>query len=132
MNFTRVCNLDTKAAAAELARTAPLWDAFTARQSFPGSPHADTKCIPLRGASSFLDSYKPKAKRTRTHYAMMLPRTLALVNTALAGLPVVEVGNVLAVNLQGGGFITPHIDTGEYPDYFERFHIAVTSPEGNW
>ena len=134
MNFDFVARgLDIRAAAAELANTdAPLWDAFKTRQTFPGSPHVDTKCIPLRGASSFLDSYKPKAKRRRTPFSMMLPATTALVNTVLNGLPVKTVGNVLAVALMPGGFIREHRDLGEYPEHFDRFHIVLTSPQGNW
>jgi len=116
----------------ELAINAPLWDAFTVRQNFPGSPHRNTKTIPMRGASSFLSSYKPHAKRKRTAFAAMLPHTEALVNSVLARMNVATVGNVLCVALEPGGEVLPHADTGAYPEHFERFHIVVTSPEGNW
>lgn len=129
--FDVVGNVDTRAAARELAH-APHWDAFTSRQRFPGSPHDETKCIPLRGASAFLESYTPSAKRKATPFSAYLPHTVALVNKVLDGLPVLTVGNVLAVALMPGGTVKPHIDEGAYPTHFERFHIAVTSPDGNW
>lgn len=133
MNFDFVAKLDVSKAAKELAiNSAPYWDAFTTRQAFTGSPHVDTKCIPIRGALSFLDSYKPTAKRSITPYGRWFPHTRALVNEALKGLPVTSVGNVLAVALKPGGFIQPHIDEGDYPTHFERFHIVVTSPPENW
>lgn len=131
MNFDRVGKIDTSLAAAELDRH-PLWQQFTVRQNFPGSAHIATQCIPLRGAATFLKSYEPRAKRWRTPASHFLPHTTALVNRVLAGLPVTSVGNVLAVSLRPGGEVLPHIDEGAYPDHFERFHIAVTSPQGNW
>lgn len=133
MNFDFIAKVDTTKAAKELAiKSAPFWDAFTTRQAFAGSPHVDTKCIPLRGSSSFVNSYKPHAKRKATEYAAHLPHTRALVNHVLKRMNVRTVGNVLAVALKPGGYILPHIDEGDYPDHFERFHIVVTSPEGNW
>lgn len=132
MKFNTLANVDTSAAARELVMTAPQWDAFVSRQAFAGSPHVDTKCIPLRGASSFLDSYNPHAKRRATGFARQLPATAALVNSVLARMNVRTVGNVLAVALAPGGFVRPHIDEGAYPKHFERFHIAVTAPEGCW
>lgn len=132
MKFNTFANVDVSAAARELVMAAPQWDAFKSRQTFPGSPHVDTKCIPLRGSSSFLDSYKPFVKRRRTVYAMQLPRTTALVNGVLSGLNAASVGNVLAVALRPGGFILPHIDEGDYPNHFDRFHIVVTAPPGVW
>ena len=131
MNFEKIGSLDTSMAASELIGS-PLWDAFTLRQDFVGSPHRDTKCIPLRGAKEFIESYKPRVKRSRTAYSHYLPHTMALINRALSGMPVKTVGNVLAVALQPGGWVRPHIDEGAYPEHFERFHIAVTSPFFNW
>lgn len=131
MNFDRVGKIGTSLAAAELDRH-PLWAQFTARQNFPGSPHLATQCIPMRGAKTFLSSYEPAAKRYRTPASHFLPHTTALINRVLDGLPVATVGNVLAVSLKPGGEVLPHIDEGPYPEHFERFHIAVTSPKGNW
>jgi len=134
MNFDFVARgLNVEAAASELADiSAPLWDAFTTRQTYPGSAHVDTKCIPLRGAFPLADSFKLKSSRQRLAYGDDLPHTLALVNRVLDGLPVKEVGNVLAVALLPGGFITEHSDQGEYAEHFERFHIVLTSKPGNW
>jgi hypothetical protein len=132
-HFEYIANIEIPAKVIdELTINAPLWDAFTVRQTFPGSPHRNTKTIPLRGASSFLRSYMPKAKRKRTPYAAQLPHTEALVNSVLARMNVATVGNVLIVALAPGAEVLPHVDEGAYPDHFERFHIVLTSPPGNW
>lgn len=133
-HFDFLTTVDVSAAAKELAITSPRWDAMVMRQSFPGSAHVNTKCIPLRGASSFLASYEvhPKGGRRRTPAAMQLPRTCALVNEVTSGLNISELGNVLAVAFAPGGYIRPHIDEGVYADYFDRFHITITAPKGHW
>lgn len=116
----------------ELAITNPLWNAYKARQNFPGSPHKQTRCIPLRGSSSFLKSYDPKAQRKATQFSYLVPETVKLVNSVLAKINVATVGNVLAVALAPEANVSPHIDEGSYPEHFERFHIVVTSPENNF
>lgn len=133
MNFDFITTLDVRLAAAELANIdAPQWDAFTLRQSIPGTAHGDTKCIPLRGALAFTDSFIVDAPRSLYAYAADYPHTCALVNEALRHLNVAAVGNVLAVALMPGGLVTPHQDEGEYAEHFERFHIVLTSETGNW
>lgn len=133
-HFDFLANVDVSAAAKELAITSPRWDAMVLRQSFAGSAHKDTKCIPLRGASSFVTSYEvhPKGGRRMTPAAMQLPHTRALMNKVLGSLNISELGNVLAVAFGPGGYIRPHIDEGVYADYFDRFHICITAPKGHW
>ena len=41
--------LDPQPALDALARHPALWDVMTERQDFPGSPHAATRCIVVRG-----------------------------------------------------------------------------------
>ena len=130
MNFNFLTTLDTSKAATELSTNAPLWDAFTLRQNLPGSPHGDTKCILLRG--DFCRPFALGVTRTRTHHGEKLPDCIALVNSALAGLPVIEVGNVMAVSLKPGGRVLPHPDEGEYAYHFDRLHIVVTDNHNSW
>lgn len=130
MNFNFLTTLDTSEAAKELTINAPLWDAFTLRQTLPGSPHVDTKCIPLRGDLSF--PFALGVQRPRTEYGLRLPACAALVNKVLAGLDVLEVGLVLLVKLRAGGYVRPHPDEGEYARHFSRMHIVVSSEPGNW
>ena len=133
MNFNTLTHMPVAAALEELRdTTAPEWDACTLRQSFQGSAHVDTKCIPLRGALSFADSYDPAIYRIRYGCTDKLPSTIALINAVLGGLPVKTVGNVLAVALLPGGYIRPHMDQGSYAEHFDRLHIVLSSPRGSW
>lgn len=129
MKYQLLAAFDTEAAARELQSHAPLWDAFTLRQSLPGSAHYETKCIPLRGNLSF--PFALDITRTRTPYADLLPECMSLANKLLAGLPVLEVGNVLLASLRAGGRIVPHEDEGPYAEYFTRIHIVIDSEPGN-
>lgn len=130
MNFNFLTTLDTSEAATELSINAPLWDAFTLRQNLKGSPHGDTKCILLRG--DFCRPFALGVTRTRTHLGAQLPACIALVNAALTGLPVVEVGMAMAVSLKPGGRVLPHPDEGEYAGHFDRMHIVVTKNPASW
>lgn len=130
MNYQLLTSVLTGQAVEEIATNAPLWDAFTLRQTLKGSAHVDTKCVPLRGNLSF--PLAVKAPRTLTPWASQLPECVALVNHILSGLNVKEVGNVLLVSLRPGGRIIPHADEGDYADYFERIHIVVSAATGNW
>ena len=133
MNLYFITTLDVRLAAAELANIdAPQWDAFTLRQTIDGTAHGDTKCIPLRGALAFTDSFHVDVSRSLYTYAIYYPHTCALINEALRQLNVATVGNVLAVALTPGGLVTPHRDEGGYAEHFERFHIVLTSATGNW
>ncbi len=133
MNFNILTRVPVEAALRELQdTTAPQWDACTIRQSYPGSAHVDTKCIPLRGSLSFADSYDPSANRMRYVHTYNLPHTIGLVNKVLAGLSSDSVGNVMAVALMPGGVIREHLDHGAYADHFERLHIVLSSPKGSW
>lgn len=133
MNFELLANLDHDGMALarrELNDHAPLWDAFTTRQTLQGSPHVDTKCIPLRGLLSFpfaLDIVRP-----RTPFAARLPSCMRLANYVLSCLPVQEVGNVMLAKLRPGGRILPHPDEGPYAEHFTRYHLVIDSHAGNW
>lgn len=130
MNFTLLANLDTSEASRELTSNAPLWDAFTTRQTTQGSPHVDTKCIPLRGLLSF--PFALGVTRPRTQFAPLLPACMALANRVLAGLPVAEVGLVMLAKLRPGGRIIPHPDEGPYAEHFSRYHVVIDAAAGNW
>jgi Aspartyl/Asparaginyl beta-hydroxylase len=132
MNYQHLTSFATKRAQEELAISAPLWDAFTLRQTLPGTPHVDTKCIPLRGAFPFAASYTVDVARARTDLAAMLPECMALANRLIAGLAVAEVGNVILATLKPGGWIRPHPDEGPYARHFDRYHIVINSEPGNW
>jgi hypothetical protein len=110
-----------------------LWDEITVRQEAPGSPHHDTKCIWLRGPREItLDSvfndlrsvdYLSMGELAQAVYPLVAPILRQLGSTNL--------GRVMIVALQPGGYIDPHEDQGKYAKSFSRFHLVLTSDQGN-
>jgi Aspartyl/Asparaginyl beta-hydroxylase len=132
-NFKLVADeLPVAPALAELAGS-PLWDAITLRQDIPGSPHKDTRCIAIRGpdleAPGALDSL------TSVDYAYAdagaLPACHRLVESVTSPLPSTAVGRIFVVSLRAGGHITRHPDEGAYAEAHCRYHLCLSSKEGN-
>lgn len=109
-----------------------LWDQITARQATPGSPHHDTRSIILRWCKSktiqsvFTDipaiDYPAFAK---------LPEARPLVDKVFELAEGFELGRVIIADLKPGGKIDKHLDEGAYADYYDRFHLVLTSDPGN-
>lgn len=125
--------IDVQPALAELSANAHLWPLFTLRQDTPGSPHHDTECIVLRGPSTYtLEAVFNDLAAEWLPYADTLPELKNLVAYAQHALgDGVELGRVMVVNLKAGGAIDEHYDDGAYAAYYDRFHIVLSSDDGN-
>ena len=112
----------------QLAAHPELWDAITVRQAYPGSAHADTQCIFVRGPLGFTpDLYFNDLGSVDFSAQQVLTRAMSLVEFACAQIGASQLGRVLIVNLKPGGHVTPHIDEGKYANHFARFHIVLTT-----
>jgi hypothetical protein len=127
--------IDVSNVLSELDARAALWGLFTGRQNAPGSAHADTECIVLRGPA-VPDLESVFTDLTAYDYPVLhaLPRTVDL----LVGLfnapeiPKVDLGRVMVVKLKAGGVIAPHIDEGAYAEHYNRrWHLVLSSENGN-
>ncbi len=124
--------LDTRLALMELAR-ARLWSEETFRQDFPNSPHINTKTILCRMTDELrngeLDPHALVGVNTleALDYPAYekLPSVRRLVSTLMAQVSGERLGRVMVVKLIAGEGIEPHIDEGEYPKYYDRFHITL-------
>lgn len=119
-----------------LGQLAPdwMWNAFTARQSAPGSPHHDTRCIVLRGPDSPVltpEVVHGMLESVDTNAVDQLPAVRDLCAAACARIGAVALGRVMLVELAPGGHIDRHVDEGAYAAHFERFHLVLQSDEGN-
>lgn len=111
-----------------------MWDQITIRQNFPGTAHADTQCIYVRGPEAFtyekymmdLGSYDyPAAHVLRDE---LVPIMKPIIEDILQAT---KVGRVLIVKMKPGGMLVPHIDEGQYADHFSRFHLCLTGGPGS-
>lgn len=133
LNFERITTgLDVAPLLAALEPLAVYWSDVTLRQSFPGSPHADTECIYLRGP--MVTTADPHNEVDSEMYpAARHPSVQAAMDALLEriGLPVAEIGRVMVVRLKAGGSIKRHVDEGAYAERFSRFHVPLRTSPGN-
>lgn len=110
-----------------------LWDEITVRQEAPGSPHHDTKCIWLRGPREITLDSVFNDLRSVDYLSMgeLAEAVYPLVAPILRQLGSTNLGRVMIVALQPGGYIDPHEDQGKYAKAFSRFHLVLTSDQGN-
>lgn len=132
-NFQLFGSFDVDAARDE-ALASDLWDVFTMRQDEPDSPHRDTRSIILREPDA--DHLTPlivfhMIECRDTIAVHDLPAVRDLCAAACARLRVKELGRVMLVELKPGGHIPAHTDEGDYAEHYERFHLVLTSDEGN-
>lgn len=108
-----------------------MWAEVTLRQQFPGTAHADTETIYLRGPRSFAAAQDDLT--SIPFPASSEPAMQAACEAVLADIPLefCEVGRAMLVSLKPGGRIERHADEGAYAQRFSRFHVALQSDEGN-
>lgn len=113
----------------ELVESNPdWWLIHQERQNYPGTSHAETECIYLRGPTSLTpEEYigNPEA----VYYPV--PKELQEASEKLLGplfeaMEVEELGYILIVKLKPDSVVYPHIDEGAYSDHYSRFHLALS------
>lgn len=105
-----------------------IWDQIKARQETPGSPHSETKTIFLRWSKDFtVDAAFNQVAAVNYPALKEFPEADDLINTFNGILRPTEIGRVIITSLKPGGRISPHIDEGNYPDHFQRFHLPLSS-----
>jgi len=111
-----------------------LWDQDTLRQTYPGTSHADTQCIILRGPSVMGSVEAIQDNLVAVDYPALLdlPEAGFLMYNIAARIGTQVLGRVMLTKLKPGGVITPHIDEGLYAHHYSRFHLPIRSEHGNW
>lgn len=130
-NFKRVARgLDTSALLFALRKHPQSFEQITIRQKYPGSAHADTRCIYIRGPKEF--TFDAIFNQLDAIYNPELPDVIMinagkLVTQVADAVGAREIGRVMIVELAPGGEVKPHADEGFYADHFERFHIVLST-----
>ena len=129
-HFALLHRLDVQPLVRQLDENPGLWDQNTLRQSYPGSAHADTQCIFVRGPLGFTPQlYFNDLGCCDFLSQRLLTEAMPLVEQTCALLGSTQLGRVLIVKLRPGGFVTPHVDEGKYAEHFARLHIVLTTNE---
>lgn len=132
-NFKRLAReLEVLPLLAQLEKHPRIWREITARQTTPGSPHADTDCVILRwSARQSVDAAFNDLESVDYPTLGKLPAARPLIAEVVKQSEGHELGRALIARLKPGGFIDPHTDEGAYADHFERFHVVLQADEGN-
>jgi hypothetical protein len=146
VNYIRgIAHVDTWPLAATLYPRLDLFKAVTLRQDYPGSPHKETRMIPLRVPAPLLTALAPMPPHLDPSVlAALWFEDVPHANTPIldgwpeatalfAGLSTVlmrgAVGKVMLVELAPGGSLAWHKDEGAYAQAHMRFHLPlVTNP----
>lgn len=118
-----------------VARQPALWNAYSLRQSFADSPHAEVddiwlrftdvkdKTIPVIGDD--LDAVPYPAWPA-------LPQAKAIVLNLMRAVDAVRLGRVMVTRLKPGATIKPHKDVkGAYAHYYTRYHVVLQGLPGS-
>jgi len=109
-----------------------VWDHIKARQETPGSAHSETKTIFLRWAKSqTVDAAFNEVEAVDYPALKVFPEAGDLIRLFSDMVKPTELGRVIITSLKPFGMIEPHIDEGEYPDHFQRFHIPISCGPGS-
>ena len=102
-----------------------LWGVKTFRTDHEGSAHKEVVDILLRGPD--LDGDDPFNDLYCEDYTTMhsFPRIKSTINDLTISLKMFNVGRIILTQLAPNGVIYPHVDEGDVPDYYRRFHYVI-------
>ena len=123
--------VNTAPTAAELHRQPGLWNDYSIRKTFPGTPHADMDDIWVRARArhELTDVAAHKGAFVSEFWPAWhaLPSLRPVVFAMMAQAQAVHLGAVLITRLPPGGQILPHVDTDSWhAQYFNaKWHLTL-------
>lgn len=125
---------------AAIARQPDLWKVDTYLRDYPQGPFGDIDSIILRfpkkiiaataeEAEQHLASIDQHESHSTPAYAS-LPEARPLVMALMGYVGGTRLGRVIINRIRPAGCITPHCDTPDHAEYFDRHHIVLQSAPG--
>lgn len=115
-----------------------LWSENTWRQNYtvqgerPVSPQEDTEAIMFRWApENKIESVRDSLDVVEHVNFQNIPQLRPLLLPCLDFIEATELGRVFIAKLKPGGRVIAHRDYGKYANHFERFHVVLSSDDGN-
>lgn len=135
ISFIKVAdNLNVSPLAHALEENKDLWDEYSQRRTFPGSPHSEMTDIWARfGDVSDGDFSKLHSCHDSVWYpcSEKLTGLRDIVFKIMSLVDGERLGGVLITKLPAGGKIAPHADSGWHASYYEKFYVALKNPAGS-
>ena len=131
-NVQILTGLDVQPMLDMLKKNKDMWNDITIRQDYPGSAHADTECIFIRGPLAFTakDYFNDCSAAPYPAASVFQEAFRPLMEPLMEAIGLEQLGRVLIVKLKPGGHVSEHVDEGKYADMYSRFHIVLTTNEG--
>lgn len=140
-HFLRIGHgLDVIPLMAAIARQPDLWREDTYLRDYPQGPFGDVDSIILRFPKKIIVATAEEAEQ---HLAMhdqheslptpsyaKLPEARPLIMNLMQYVGGVRLGRCIINRIRPGGRITPHCDTPDHAEYYERHHIVLQSEPG--
>ncbi len=143
-NFERIAtNVDVTALNLALHRhdkSHGIWKADTFLRDYPQGPFGDTESVILRFPDRSVHATEEALKAHVAEFDQhenydqpifkALPEARGLIFPLMAMVQGERLGRCLINKLKVGGKVFPHADTPVHADYWDRFHIVLSSSPG--
>lgn len=136
-NFQKLGDVNVQSLLHEIQRQPELWNENKLRTEHPETAHAQADDIWLRfnDISKFNETKNPSDiidQHESINYPsyFKLPSAKQLIVNLMSAVGGERLGRVLITRLSPGKRITPHIDSGDHAEYYDRYHITLQSLPG--
>jgi hypothetical protein len=133
-NFQLLFGFDPMRLLNEIQRQPKLWQADTYLRDYPQGPFGDCETIFLRFPPASVTEMERDAKDQHECLWMegmnALPAARELIFLLMARVQGERLGRVFINRLRAGGKVYPHADTPAHAEYYERYHLVLTSSPG--
>lgn len=121
-----------------IQRQPELWDQCTMRTTHKSSPHTQVNDILLRFINlETTDEQKLMQTALDQHESinypafLKLPQARPIIFDLMRRVEGERLGRVIITRLAPGKIITPHIDSGDHAEYFDRYHCILQNRPGS-
>ena len=142
-NFLKLASgIDVMPLNLAIARRPELWKEDTYLRDYPQGPFGMIESImlrfPIKSGSEAKAEFENPNSTYDQHESIDYPpyKTLHEARPIVMGLMHAvggeRLGRVMVNKIEPGGRIFPHVDTPIYTEYYNRFHVVLTSPPECW
>lgn len=136
-NFQKIGDVEVMGLLHQVERHAELWNENKLRTNHPETAHAQADDIWLRfnDLTKFNETHNP-SDIIDQHESINYPAYFTLnaarpiIHNLMRAVEGERLGRVLITRLAPGKCITPHIDSGDHAEYYERYHVTLQSLPG--
>lgn len=138
MSLLKISDVSVVIAHLEIMRNYHLFGEEPRREQFDGSPHCHTQAIYLRvppglfdteDLAELKDGFQNSIEAEDTDLYTLFPEVRKMVTGLACKVSAERIGRVVIVKLAAGMDIAGHIDEGDMPEYYDRFHIVISSSQ---